>query len=744
MNDEQLIFVDEATDANSAADGSDAWVILIVDDDKDVHEATVFTLRGSVLLGRPLTFLHAYSGNEAVEVLKSHPDVALILLDAVMETEDAGLSTVQVIREEMGLDHVRIILRTGQPGQVPELDTITKYDINDYKTKSELNRTKLLTAIISALRSWQQIQKIEVSRRGLHKIVEASNAFIVEQGLQSFAEGVITQMAGLFGLEPEGVVCASGKCRSGNETPCCRVIAAAGRFSGLINHTVTEIEADIENPAILSSIHTALENKENVIGSDSITIYFADPSGNSYATWVGSPQPLRDIDHHLLEIFCTNISLCAGNIELVSRLKRKAWEDPLLGIPNMVALLDAMQHQIDGEAPSREFLAILDIDGFSQINDLLGHDYGDTVLKRVSDRMHAVLGDKVLIARVTSDVFAVLGDGADFPPEVLQSLSAMRVASADGERELSISIGLTRVDPDEGNASVQLRNAIVALKRAKSEGVGQVVHYSTEIGEETRERIRLLQQLRGAFAEDKLFLMFQPQITIPDRKPFSCEALLRWKNDDGQFIPPDRFIPLAEQAGLIVPIGLWVFRMSLFALKHIHASGFPDMRMAVNVSAMQLRRKDFLAQLETAVQEIGVDPHMVELEITESISAIGIKDTLKLLHAIRDMGFSIAVDDFGTGYSSLSSIDQWPVNRLKIDRSFIQNMEQREKGARLVDLVIPLGNRLSMDVLAEGVETEMQLERLGALGCREAQGFLISKPLELNDFISWLQSRPQS
>ena len=743
MHDEKLVFVDEATDADAGTDPSEAWVILIVDDDKDVHEATVFTLRDSILLGRPLTFLHAYSGNEAVEILRRDPNIALILLDAVMETEDAGLSTVQVIREELGLDHVRIILRTGQPGQVPELETITKYDINDYKTKSELNRTKLLTAIISALRSWQQIQRIEFSRRGLQKIVEASNAFIVEQGLQSFAEGVITQMAGLFGLEPEGVVCASGKCRSNNETPCCQVIAAAGRYSGLIHRTVPEIEAEIENPEILSSIHSALENKENVIGSDSITIYFADPSGNSYATWVGSPQPLKDLDNHLLEIFCTNISLCAGNIELVSRLKRKAWEDPLLGIPNMVALLDAMQHQIDGEAPSKEFLAILDIDGFSQINDLLGHDYGDTVLKCVADRMHAVLGDEVLIARVTSDVFAVLGDGTDFPPEILQSLSAMRVASSEGERELSISIGLTRVDPGEGNASVQLRNAIVALKRAKSEGVGQVVHYSTEIGEETRERIRLLQQLRGAFAEDKLFLMFQPQITIPDRKPFSCEALLRWKNDEGQFIPPDRFIPLAEQAGLIVPIGLWVFRMSLHALKHIHASGFPEMRMAINVSAMQLRRKDFLAQLEASIQEIGVDPHMVELEITESISVIGIKDTLKLLQAIREMGFSIAVDDFGTGYSSLSSIDRWPVNRLKIDRSFIQNMERQEEGARLVDLVIPLGNRLSMEVLAEGVETESQLERLGALGCKEAQGFLISKPLELNDFISWLQSWPQ-
>ncbi len=295
-----------------------------------------------------------------------------------------------------------------------------------------------------------------------------------------------------------------------------------------------------------------------------------------------------------------------------------------------------------------------------------------------------------------------------------------------------------------GNSSAHLRNAVVAVKRAKGEGLGQIVRYSPEIGDETRDRIRLLNQLKSAFAKDQLFLMFQPQVQVPDRKVFSCEALLRWKTDDGKFVPPDRFIPLAEQGGLIAPIGTWVLRTALQSLKRIHQAGFPDMRMAVNVSAMQLRRKDFLEQLDAAIAETGTDPNLLELEITESISVIGTEDTKKLLSAIRERGISIAVDDFGTGYSSLSSIDRWPVNRLKIDRSFVQNMEQQQEGARLVDLVIPLGKRLSMQVLAEGVETEAQWARLSELGCNEVQGYLISKPLVLDDLIAWMKQPDNS
>ena len=736
MNDDTLVFLEENDEPAKMDSLEDAWKILIADDDPDVHETTVFSLKDSIVLGKPLHFLHAYSGQEAIGILQKHADVALILLDAIMETENAGLETAHAIRQDLGLEDVRIILRTGQPGQVPELEAITKYDINDYKTKSELSRTKLMTALVAALRSWQQIRRLQNSRHGLEKIIAASNRLIGETGLKDFAEGVISQMASLLGLDPEGIVCVSRGLDAPNAAvDQCQVIAAAGQYRCLINRPLASIKAE----AITASVKNALVKKTNIIEDQSLTIYFSDPSGRDYATWIGASAPLREIDTHLLEIFCTNISLCASNVELVSRIQRQAWEDPLLQMPNLASLLETMNNLLKKPAAQPSWLAILDIAGFNQINELLGHSYGDTILKTFVEQIRQVLG-KVFVARIGADVFAIVGREKVVAEHSLQSLTSRKIQTPDGERELAVSIGLTRIDSDEGDGSAQLRNGYLALKRAKEEGAGKIVTYSRDIGLETRKRILLLHELRGGLGESQLFLMYQPQIKISNRQVFCCEALLRWRNRTGDMIPPDQFIPLAEQAGLIVPIGVWVLQTALHDLKRIHQAGYVDFHMAVNVSAMQFRSKDFLSQLDAALQQSGVAPQFLELEITESISALGNAEVLRILNAIRERGISIAIDDFGTGYSSLSTIDRWPINRLKIDRSFVQNMDRQEEGARLVDLIIPLGNRLSMKVIAEGVETQSQMSRLEHLGCDEIQGYLISKPLIFDELLLWLQA----
>lgn len=748
MSEERIVFLkEEETDPierdypqGFTADDHCCWDILIVDDDPDVHDATVFALKGMLVFDRELRFHHAYSAKEALSVVAENPGIALILLDAVMETEDAGLAIVKAIRDDLGRDDVRIILRTGQPGQVPELETITRYDINDYKTKSELTRTKLMTSVIAALRSWTQIRRIGKSRRGLEKIVEASNELLQEQGLQRFADGVITQMAGLFDLEPEGIVCAmdpgtgwaSSDAQPGSE--CC-IIAAAGQYRRYINKNLGELQ----NREISESIFASLRNRRNIIGERSLTVFFGEASGTAFATWIASPVPLKDLDTHLLEVFCSNISICANNIALVNRLKEQAWIDPGLQMPNLPALVEKMKTILAQEGERPLTLCILDIDGFNQINEILGHEYGDEILRALVARLREFLPPETFAARVASDVFALIGAPETFSQSLLKKISLMPIQTPDGERTLSISASLTSIDSTDGNASTHLRNGFIALKRAKSEGIGQIVRYSGSIGTETRERIRLLHELKGAFAAHKLFLVFQPQYMLPERKIFCCEALLRWKNDEGEFIPPDTFIPLAEQAGLIVPMGIWILRSALAALKTIHQAGFPDMKIAVNVSAVQMRHQDFLSELDLALDETGVEPRHLELEITESISIIGIDNVLHLLNEIRSRGISLAIDDFGTGYSSLASIDKWPIHRIKIDKSFIKHLDDAEEKARLVDLLISLADRLSLNILAEGVETQSQFDRLLELGCQEIQGFLLSTPLGLEDLISLLQ-----
>ena len=722
------------------------WKILIVDDDEDVHEVTTLALKRSDILGHPLAFLHAYSAAEALALLRGDPDVALVLLDAIMETEDAGLEAARAIREDLEMEDVRIVLRTGQPGQIPELESITRYDINDYRTKSELTRERLITVVTAALRSWRQIRRIQNSRRGLELIVKASNQFIAAEGITSFAEGVISQMASLFDLEPEGLVCASfapPDRRGSPETACgdgdrsCQIIAAAGRFRGLIDRRVTELEDD----RIRSAITRAFEHRETVHEDSSLTVYFREPSGQEFATWIDSPRPITEIDHDLLGVFCTNISLSAANISLVDRLQKLAWTDQLLGIPNLTALLERVRSVLSASAGTDTILALCDIDDFGAINDVLGHGYGDNVLRDVARRLQEVFGESGTVYRVGADAFGVVTRREVMETVADAITTGLFEGISRGHPEITMSVGVALIDLQEGDPSNQLQNAFIAMKRARRAGSGQIAWYTPEIGTRTRERLQLLKHLKDAFSEHRLYLAFQPQAALDDGRITGVEALVRWRDESGRNIPPDEFIPLAERSGLIIPLGYWILDQALTALSRVHGAGHPELTLAVNVSANQLKHASFLERLDDAVARNGIEPQALELEITESISMFGIDDVLKLLTAVRSRGIGIAVDDFGTGYSSLSSIDRWPISRIKIDRSFVAGVGSESNRGRLVDLVVPIGHRLSVRVLAEGVETAAQWEQLHEIGCHDAQGYYLGAPMPLDELLEWLDRR---
>jgi diguanylate cyclase len=734
--EELLVFADEkGAPVDSRTEGLDhrRWKVLVVDDDRDVHEATEFALRDCRVLGRPLAFLHAFSGAESLRILGEEDDVAAILLDAVMETDDAGLRTVRAIRDDLGLREARIIMRTGQPGHVPELDTITRYDINDYKTKSELTRDKLLITLITAIRSYDQLRRIETSRRGLEKIVEASNQFIAEKGLQSFAEGVITQIASLIGVDPDGMVCAceAGKGALGRRYS---IIAAAGRFRGLILGDLK----DMGDREIADCIERCFDKRLSLLEEQSLTIYFEDSGGKGYAAWIGSDKPLLDVDGHLIEVFCSNIGLCADNIELVSRLQRQAYEDSLVGLPNLSAFIEDVDRIVESGSGEGKAIALVDLAQFGALNDMLGHRYGDRLLKAVASRLKEGLPESCVVARAGTDVFGILGDAGLVSGGSIGDLLS-RSLEVDGMgQNVSASIGFAALDGSSRVGSDYLKNAHIALKRAKSEGIGQAVWYSEDIGIESRERARLLQSLQRDFEGNRLFLVYQPQVELSGGRPVGLEALMRWKTDDGRLVSPERFIPVAEFSGLIRPMGIWALRTALLDLRRLKRSGRRALRMAVNVSAVQLRDPLFLSELSRAMADFEVGPNELEIEITESISLSGIVSVMKTLGEIKSRGITIAVDDFGTGYSSLSSIDSWPIDRIKIDRSFVTGIDREDARSRIVDLVIPLGRRLSVGVLAEGVESEAQAGRLRQLGCLEAQGFLYARPMPFEEVSTWL------
>jgi diguanylate cyclase (GGDEF)-like protein len=735
LEDDEIL-IEEDLDREALANISQrTWKIAIVDDDEDVHRATEFSLLDVKILNRRLEFIHTYSKTETHQRFAVESDVAVVLLDVVMETEHAGLDLVCFIRDDLKWRDTRIILRTGQPGYAPEEDAIRDYDINDYKTKNELTRKKLLTALTAAIRSYDQLRTIEASRRGLHQIITSSAAFSMQDGIEGFASGVITQIAALCGVPSEGLLCA--QCDDAlqfDNSFRYSVIASAGHYRNLMNRPIDEID----NPVIRDALRRALSERISLFHEHNMTLYFSGRGKRAIAAFIELPYALTAIDQQLLEIFCFNLGVCLDNLGLVSQLKNYAFRDQLLMLPNRLKFIEELNSSI-GEVIPDQMLVLIDIDDFAEINDVLGHRYGDLLLRAVATRLQKALGEKVFLARIGGDVFGLLGSSASLLPEKLQTLFEVPFIIDDTSHTVSMSMGLVALDSYSQSGADVLKDASIALKRTKGYQRGSHTLFTREMGVEIRERALLMQHLHRAFDAERLFLMYQPQIRLNDRKVIGFEALLRWRTEDGQMIAPTDFIPLAEHSGLIISLGAWVLRTACYAMVQLLEKGFALERMAVNVSVIQFRQPDFIDLVKRALQDSGLAPHYLELEITESVTMSGSGMFEEALGALKSIGVQIAIDDFGTGFSSLSYLDKLPVDRLKIDRAFVMQIDT-QSGPRIAELITQLGKKLGLSVIAEGVETTTHLDVLNKMGCEEGQGFLIARPMLESAIEPWLRT----
>lgn len=726
LDDDEVLLIEEDLGLAAPAIGAEKpWKVLIVDDDADVHNATDLALSGLLVEGRPLLLLHAFSGAQAREIVEVNEDLAVILLDVVMEAEDAGLRLVVHVRDVLRRSALRIILRTGQPGYAPELDTIRNYDINDYKTKSELTRVRLFTSLTSAVRAYRQMRSHEEMRRGLETVVQASTALTKLHGMQLFAQGVIGQLCALLNVESDGLICAQAGLEEGSEPA--RVIAASGQFSHLIQQPLSELNL----PAVQQALQQCLNERSSRYEAP-LLLYFSTEDGRGIAAYVDVRRELEPLDQHLLDVFCASTSVGLQNVLLYGRLVDQAYVDPLLRIPNLNRLIELLAAASSHVRSTT--LALLDIDEFSAINDTLGHDFGDAVLRAVAERLSSALPQSTL-ARVGSDVFGVLGPSDEVCAERLQRLFSDVFAVQHQRLRISASSGLVQLADRERTGTELLKDAHVALKQAKLHKRGNAVYFSQLMGQDARERMHLLAGLRDAFDAQHLFLVYQPKLLLANGRASGVEALLRWRRADGQFVPPDRFIPLAEKAGLMVALGTYVLHAACNQLARLRAAGHLELSMAINVSQAQLREPGFTQVLRQALADAAVPPSQVELEITESMAADDLTLISALLVEIAALGVTVAIDDFGTGFSSLSVLRRLQAQRLKIDRSFVDEMHKDDSIARMV---IGLGHSLGMSITAEGVETEQQAQALKALGCEEAQGWLYSRPLEEPALLAWL------
>lgn len=457
-------------------------------------------------------------------------------------------------------------------------------------------------------------------------------------------------------------------------------------------------------------------------------------NGESFPEWL-TISTIRD-DHGTVTNYVGVFSDISQIKQAEERLSHLAHHDALTNLPNRTLIINLVQHSLERKRREGSFMAVLsiDLDRFKHVNDSLGHAAGDEVLKIAADRMRKRARASDALARLGGDEFALILEdlndtesAANVAQDIIDMFRQPVLMTNGREVYVGASVGIS-VFPHDGNTADQLiRNADTALYLAKEKGRNTYRFYTEELTRRAKDRLHLEARLRRAVENNEMLLHYQP--LVKNGRCKGMEALVRWLDPDEGMVPPGDFIPLAEETRIIIPLGSWVLRSACMQMKQWLDAGLPLDTVAVNVSSIQLLQADFVDDVEAILQETGLPAQHLELEITESTIMHNIDDTEKKLVALQLLGIQLAIDDFGTGYSSLSYLRRFPINKLKIDRSFIWEIPGNTASMEVAATIIAMARNLNLEVLAEGVETPAQLDFLQSKGCDTYQGYLFSRPI---------------
>lgn len=851
---------DGATAESAAVSEEVAWKIAIVDDDRDVHAVSRLVLGDFRYKGRPLHLLHEYSGIGARRLLREEPGIAVILLDVVMETDRAGLDVVKYVREELDNNLVRIILRTGQPGQAPEDKVIADYDINDYKEKSDLSAQKLITSVTMALRGYDDLLKIQAlasSNATLESLVQdrtaelsASNKTLhrhkallaeaqkiasignyewnlisgemewsdqiylilrvspdrVEPSLESLLENILVDdysrvntairaaLSSQQSYEIEhpirrgdgttGFVHQQGEVHYNANGEPVRLVGVMQDITERhrANETMRKLSAAVEQTAdsimitdcegIIEYVNAAFTKLTGYESSEvcgktprllksgqlpdifyrrmwnlilrgevfSDTIVNRRKDGGLYHE-ARTITPQKDRLGKTTHFISTGRDI-TDQMLIQERLQHLAHHDGLTGLPNRILLTDRLEQAITRSKWRDRHVAVLfmDMDRFKVINDTLGHTTGDQLLKAMAQRLVGCVREGDTVARLGGDEFAILlNDIATREDVMFRAQKVLETVihpiTLEG-RELfvTMSIGISLYPQDGDTSPVLLKRADVAMYNAKVGGKNNFQFYTGR--DEARELARLSLEtgLRRALARNEFFLVYQPLVDAISRKIVGMETLLRWRRPDGQIVPPIEFIGLLEETGMMLPVGDWVLQTACAQAQALRQSGHEPLRVAVNISLHQFRQRGFVQRVRDVLQQTGLAPELLELEITEGVLVDDVKEATQILEELNEEGVRLSIDDFGTGYSSMHYLRRLPFDTIKIDKSFIDGLPHGKDDGAIVTAIITLAHSMELEVVAEGVETREQYEFVSALGCHLIQGYFFSPPVSEDEF----------
>ena len=726
-HNEHLVFVDEA---EPVPPDDDAWRVLIVDDEPDVHLTTEFALKNAILVGKKVIFFHAYNSDDALAILAREHDIAVALLDVVMKTDEDGLELVKQIRDQLNLQDIRIILRTGHPGYAPEYQVIRDYAINDYKNKAELTQNRLLTIMTTAIRSYQQIRTINSSRRGLAMIIEASAILYEHRTIESYAHAALNLLANVIAIASNGLICHR-QLRRGQKNPHWHILAASGELASINAETLNQ------STEIINAIEHTMRSKTSYYQDNYIVLYLAKAIEQDTIIYFKTEQTLNTGQIQLIEVFLTNIAIGFENLALFKQMQELAFIDPLCHIPNRTQFVAQLNQLFSSR--TKNTVLLIDIDHFSEINDALGHLIGDQLLQSIVQRLRGHLSSDLILARTAIDVFAIAGPLNEDSIDAILAVFKQAFSVASHQLRINVTAAAASIFDTEANGIGCLKDVTIALNQAKKNYRGHLTWFSPMMSRASKDRLHLLHDLENAIKHKQLTVYYQPQIDLNSGYISGVEALVRWPQPDGGFIAPDQFIPLAEQSGLILELGEFVLETVCLQMQEWLHAGFSDLRMALNVSMIQFNHSDLISQLSTALSRYQIPARLFEVEITESVAMQNPELVIQTISQLKELGVLLAIDDFGTGFSSLAYLQKLKADRLKIDRAFIRDMALNNNESSIAEMVINLGHKLGISVIAEGVEFPQQASILRTLGCDEAQGFMFAKPAPAHYLTLWFK-----
>ena len=517
------------------------------------------------------------------------------------------------------------------------------------------------------------------------------------------------------------------------------IVAVNPAFTRITGYCAEDVVG--HSPAILNSgrqdagFYRQMWNAINSRGKWQGEIWNRRRNGSIYPEWL-SITAVRGMDGQLLN-YIGIFSDITERKEAEARILHLAHHDPLTNLPNRALLHDRLHQVVLQARRDRRGAAVLllDLDRFKTINDTLGHDSGDGLLLQITERCRSVISETDTLARLSGDEFVFVLPDAGNPQDAAaiarRILDAVALPCQLGEHRITVtaSIGIALYDQDGGSGSILLRNADAAMHRAKEAGRNGFEFYSAEMNTASLGQLLLENQLRGATERGELLLHYQPKVCARSGRLLGLEALLRWQHPELGMVAPGRFIPLAEETGLINAIGEWVLDEACRQQRAWLEAGLDVVPIAVNLSAQQLGQQNFVSRVANAIDAAGLAPSLIELELTETMLMRDIDRTIHTLVRLREMGVRLSIDDFGTGYSSLNYLRQFPVNALKIDRSFVSGISAEGTEGKIAAAIVGMAHSLGLEAIAEGVETEAQRSFLTAQGCHQLQGYLIGRPV---------------